>query len=534
MTRAYDAIVIGSGAAGVHAAHPLVTAGLRVLMLDGGIPPPHILQEPPPGSFTDMRSRSYEQIRWFVGDDVSLLLAHTEVSGMVGGNRDFVSRHTKTLLPLQAHDREEITQTLAEGGLASAWGGACTYFDDTTLRDLGLPPQEMRRSYEELTRMIGISGPPLHPCVQPPLHPDHHARLLLAAASHRRERLAALHATVRQPHTAMLTETLGQRRPCMYNDLEYYSDADQSLYRANLTLDELRKHACFTYTPHVRIERIEETSSTAFVHGHLFSNNAVRTPIREEGTVVILAAGAMGTGRILLESLRYYDTPLPFISKPHAFTACLHPRTIGQAGDDRRSALCQLLVTIPPTVSRVGVCAQLYSYRSFLLFRLLPQLPFPLPESLNILRLFTPSLVIAGIRFATPGANGTMTLARNGVLSVHIPEQVQSNARHRRALRDMKRALRIVGLLPLRTRFMPEGSSFHYAGAVPITSADTTTLNADSDGKVRKLRHTYVADASLFPLLPSEPPALTIMANARRIGQKLSADLRHMSHIPPL
>ncbi|MBI2524289.1 GMC family oxidoreductase [Candidatus Peregrinibacteria bacterium] len=533
MDRDYDVIVVGSGCAGVHAAHPLVTAGLRVLMLDGGIPPPHILQEPPPGSFTEMRSRSYEQIRWFVGGNVSLLLKNMEMSGMIGGNRDFVTRHTEALLPLQPRDHEEITQTLAEGGLASAWGGACTYFSDTELAHMGLPPGDMRRSYADVTRLIGVAGPPTHPSVQPPPRLDHHARLILDASRRRAARLQILGATVRPPHTAILTEALGKRRPCEYSDLEYYSDADQSLYRANFTLEELRRHDCFTYQPSVRIERIEEREGLAHVHGHLFSDGHVRAPVHERGRAVILAAGAVGTGRILLESLRLYDTPLPFISKPHAFTACLHPGTIGRAGDDRRSALCQLLVTLPPTTHRVGVCAQLYSYRSFLLCRLLPQTPFSIPESLNILRLLTPSLVIAGLRFASPGANGTMTLAGNGVLSVQIQEQVRSNARYRRALQDIKRALRIVGLIPLRTRFMPEGSSFHYAGTTPITSADASLLTAEHDGRVRGLRSTYVADASLFPLLPAEPPALTIMANARRIGQKLSARLRNTSRTPP-
>src|SRR3989344_5135004 len=93
MLPEFDVIVIGSGAAGVHAAHPLVTAGLRVLMLDGGVPAPAILQEPPPGGFLDMRKRSYDQTRWFVGEDPSELPAQTEMNGMIGGNRDFVTRH---------------------------------------------------------------------------------------------------------------------------------------------------------------------------------------------------------------------------------------------------------------------------------------------------------------------------------------------------------------------------------------------------------------------------------------------------------
>lgn len=534
MSCEYDAIVVGSGAAGVHAAHPLVAAGLRVLMLDGGIPPPNILRQPPPGSFREMRERSYEQARWFVGDDPSLLLTHMHASGMIGGNRAFVTRHTEALLPLRAHGGEEITQTLAEGGLASAWGGACAYFDDTELGRLGLPVEDMRRSYAEVTQLIGIAGPPTAPSVQTPLHLDHHARFIFDASRHRAHRLQKLGASVRLQHTAVLTECLGTRRPCTYNELEYYSDAEQSLYRANFTLEELRRHDCFTYRPSARIERIEERDGFVHVHGHLFSDNGrVEGPLHKQGRAVLLAAGAVSTGRILLESLHIYDTPLPFISKAHAFLACLHLRTLGRAGDDRRSALCQLLMNMPPTAHRAGVCTQLYSYRSFLLYRLLPQLPLPIPESLTILSLLTPSIVIAGVRFESPGANGTMTLTRNGTLSVHIPEQVRSNVRNRKALHDARRALRTLGLLPLRTRFMPEGSLFHYAGSVPLSADATGTLSADSKGKVRGFHHTHVVDASLFPMLPAEPPALTIMANARRIGQCLTEQLRGSPYTPP-
>ncbi len=532
MSHTYDAIVIGSGAAGVHVALPLVEAGLRVLMLDGGVAAPPIIRTPTGGGFAELRKRSYEQIRWFVGEDLSLLCSNIELSGMVGGNRNFVSRYTKELLPLST-EHEDILQTLAEGGLASAWGGACTYFDDATLRMLGLPPQEMRRAYEEVTHVIGVSGPQTFPSVQPPPRPDHHARALLAAAARRAKRLALLHATVQQPHTAALTEALGSRRACTYNDLEYYSDTDQSLYRASFTLAMLRQHACFTYRPSVRIERIEERDGAVHAHGHLFSDGRTTTAVHEQGRTAIIAAGAVGTGRILLASLRLHETPIPLVSMPHVFTACLHPRTLGRAGDNRRSSLCQVLATIPPGTDHGGICAQLYSYRSFLLYRLLPLSPFPIPESLQILRLLTPSLIVAGIRLESTSANGMLALGKDGTLSVHIPDSMKSNARCRRALRNMKRVLRVIGLLPFRTKYMPEGSAYHYAGTVPITTDGAAFLSADSSGRVRQFHRTYVADASLFPMLPAEPHTLTIMANARRIGQKLSVRLRNTSCTPP-
>lgn len=524
MPPTHDAIVIGSGAAGVHAALPLIEAGFHVLMLDGGIPPPPIIRKQPDSGFTELRRQSYEQIRWFVGEDLSLLCSHMELSGMVGGNRNFVSRHTTELLPLHAKG-EDILQTLAEGGLASAWGGACTYFDDATLRVLGLPPQEMRRSYEEVTRIVGVSGPQTFPSVQTPPRPDHHARALFAAIERRARRLARLRATVRQPHTAMLTEALGTRHPCAYDDLDYYSDASQSLYRAYFTLETLRQCDCFAYRPSARVERVEERDNTVHVYGHFFSDGHATTAFHEQGTAAIVAAGAVGTARILLESLRLFDTDTPLVSMPHAFTACLHPRMLGKAGDDRRSSLCQVLATIPSSADHSGICAQLYSYRSFLLFRLLPFLPLPIPESLRILRLLAPALLVAGLRFEAPAANGTLSLKKSGALSVRIPESMRSNARCKKALRNMKRVLRTIGLLPFRTRFMPEGSAYHYAGTVPITTDRTAILSAESDGRVRGFHRVFAADASLFPLLPAEPHTLTIMANARRIGQCLSAEL---------
>lgn len=462
-----------------------------------------------------------------MGEDLSLLCSFMELSGMVGGNRNFVSRHTTELLPLHT-DGEDILQTLAEGGLASAWGGACTYFDDATLRTLGLPPQEMHRSYEEVTRIVGISGPQTFPSVQPPPRPDHHARALLATAGRRAGRLARLRATVRQPHTAMLTEALGTRRPCAYNDLDYYSDAHQSLYRAYFTLETLRQCDRFTYRPSARVEHVGERNGAVHVYGHFFSDGRATTAFHEQGKAVIIAAGAVGTARILLESLYLYETDLPLVSMPHAFTACLHPRMLGRTGDERRSSLCQVLATIPPGANHNGICAQLYSYRSFLLFRLLPFLPLPIPESLRILRLLTPSLLIAGIRFEAPAANGALSLKENGVLSVRIPESMRSNARCRKALRNMKRVLRAIGLLPFRTKFMSEGSAYHYAGTVPITTDETAILSAESDGRVRGFRRVFAADASLFPMLPAEPHTLTIMANARRIGQRISAELSAM------
>ncbi len=65
-----------------------------------------------------------------------------------------------------------------------------------------------------------------------------------------------------------------------------------------------------------------------------------------------------------------------------------------------------------------------------------------------------------------------------------------------------------------RTIFLGTLNAGHPGGTVPLTAADAETLHPD-----RLPSNLYVADASLFPASLGNPPILTIMALAMRIGR---------------
>ena len=67
-----DAIVVGTGPAGVCAAWPLVEAGLRVVLVDGGREP---VTPPPDDSYLTLRTTAHDQWRLFVGEDFHALRA---------------------------------------------------------------------------------------------------------------------------------------------------------------------------------------------------------------------------------------------------------------------------------------------------------------------------------------------------------------------------------------------------------------------------------------------------------------------------
>lgn len=520
-------IVIGSGPAGAHAAAALVERGHSVCMLDGGMTEPPILTAGTARTFEDVRKNDADQWKLLLGEDCSNIpvdgLDGGIGGGMAGGNRSYSLRGTAENLPLTV-DQGVVIQSLAKGGLASVWGGTSTFFGTEDLTAMGLPAQDMERYYDKVVERIGVSGPQTRPGVQPVITPDHHAESMLMFAEKNREKLAGLNVTVRQPHAAVLTKDLGDRKATALTDMEYYSDPNRSVYRPQYTVDALMQRPNFRYTPGVIVQRIEEAIGETVVFGHAVGESS--NILRWRAKRVVVAAGAVNTARILLCSYGLYDTPIPFVGKPHVYAACIDRASLGKKGPERRSALCQLVITDENrTPERLeNACAQIYSYRSLLLFRLLGSVPFfPLPEALGLLSLFAPSLILADIRFpGLPTDGHTLTLKRD---RLHIACHEGRSPRQMESLGRIRKALKATGLWTVRTIFMPEASTSHHAGTVPVSNDPALPLSCTPDGRVRRSATVYVADASMFRCLPALPHTLTIIANAERVAAEVSKTL---------
>lgn len=523
MPEQFDVIIIGSGPAGTSAAVPLVEAGLNVLMLDGGHTSSTTQQESP-ATFEDVRRNDPNQWKTFLGEDLSSIpvggLEGGLGGGMVSGNRSFVTRDTPALLPTEVKNGL-VMQSLAKGGLGAVWGAACAFFSTENLEAMGLPAEDIQKHYDSVARRIGISGPVTRPCIQPPMPLDHHAENVQTLANHKRRVLERMKIRITQPHSAVLTQDMGSRKATSLTDMDYYNDPGRSIYRPQYTVDELMARPNFHYQGGVVVKRVEETPEGTVVFGHTVTD--ALTMQRWTAKRVIVAAGAVNTARILLASFNLYEMPVPFVAKPHVYTACLQPYILGKAGPERRSSLCQLLV-IDESKTTDGFesgCAQLYSYRSLLLFRLLGNIPYlPVPETMGILSLLSPALVVADIRFPATAADGhTLTLRRG----IGKPDYLVINcnddrtSERRLSLKRMHKAMRKTGLWPVKTSAMPPASTSHHAGTIPVESP-TAPLTVTRDGLLTRSKTIYVADASMFRSIPALPYTLTIMANAERIG----------------
>lgn len=533
MSKIFDVIIIGGGAAGSCAAYPLVKAGLSVAMLDGGLDNVQVLDNWPATSFEEVRRKDTHQRALFFGPDLESLqgLGSNHSVQMTKGLKSYVTDLAEQFLPLKSNT-VSLLQSLARGGLTEAWGGVCDFFDEAELTSVGLPVGEMKRAYQQVCDVIGVSGKSQKLKLQPPVKLDNHGRLLLKVSQQKKSILEKRNLQVYQPPMAVLTKKKNKRSATSYNDLDFWINTGKSVFRPHYLIDELMEAKNFSYIGGVVVQKFREKNKEVEVIVQSILNNSKRVSQKFMAKKIILAAGSVNTTRIILESMGLTNVDVPIIVKPHVIIPCIHLRTLGKAGDIKRLSLCQLVMKYQPRKDEPSVSfSQLYSYKSLLMYKLLANIPLPMPLALKLLTFLTPSFILADTRFTSNAEEvGTMKLIKNkttkkSYIEVTYPVLSEIQKRHQRSLHHMVGGLRQLGLLPLKQVFMPTGSTAHYAGGVPFVKEEEssrwpvcTTIN----GQVHQLKHTYIADAATWRSLPAKPPTLTIMANALRVGEEVT------------
>lgn len=533
----YDVVVIGSGAAGALSAYPLVLAGLRVLMIDGGLDQSAILDNWPATTFEETRKNDSFQRRLFLGEKLDTLLHLKENHSvqMTTGFRSYVTQLEKSQEPLKIQNSSfSLLQSFALGGLSEAWGGVCDFLDSNELTEVGLPPVEMQKCYQQVCDIIGVSGKHDQYSLQPPAYLDDNGRQLQKTAQLRKKKLDQRGIKVYQPPLAVLTRRLKNRLATNYSDMDFWINTGKSLFRPHFLIQELQTYPNFFYQKGWIVDELQEHASCTRISAHQLDQIDQKKQFRARRT--ILAAGSINSTRIMLKSLNLFNYSTAIIIKPHVIVPSLQWRKLGQAGDQKRLSLCQLAISYKPQPdSSAKSYAQVYSYKSLLLYKLLPYIPLPTPIALRLLSLIAPALVLVDIRFSeTRETIGSLSLLRTRYstrekLHITYPPIDVIKKQCRSTLKEMSSVLKELGLLTLTTNWMPTGSTAHYAGGIPFQSASdpSTMLSTLSNGQVAQMKHVYVADASCWRTLSAKPPTLTIMANAYRVGLEVQRSLLH-------
>jgi len=533
-----EVIVVGSGASAVHAAYAIAERQIPVLMLDVGVRDRKYENLIPDQPFVQIRRSDPDQHRYFLGEQFEgVPLGRLGTGPQLTPPRRYIFENAESLSPIASRSFEAL-QSFAAGGLGGAWGGVAFPFLDRELVKAGLSPHEIGPHYEAIAQRIGVCGNQddldtvrgrLHSLL-PPLELDHNAEKVFAAYEKKRDKLQRAGMCVGKSLMAVLTKPHGDRRAQAYHDMDFWSNAGESVYRPACTLRQLHEFPSFSYVDSCLVESFSE------------HNDCVRVQVRDLKTGVrstiethrlLLAAGALGTGKIVLRSFGQYNVPVPITCNPHYYVPCLHYRNLGAAHRDRCHSLAQLTAIYNPTGDGEHLAqAQLYSCRSLLLFRLLKESPLAYRHALQIMRGLYSSMVVWVIQFEAYQESANCCVLRRGPAGapdrLEISYQTSDDTKRRvhQALKTFRHMMRELGCLPLRTVQPIDGSSVHYASLLPFSEEDRP-LTTDPSGRLRGTRGVYVVDGAAFAYLPAKGLTLTLMANASRIAQHVAQKLIH-------
>ncbi len=536
-----DVIVVGSGPSAVNAAYPLVEAGLRVTMLDVGNRDTTYEETIPEGPFSELRRTDEQQHRYLLGESFEgIAFGHAGAGAQLTPPRQYVARDAERLLPIVSGSFFPL-QSLAEGGLGGGWGAGSPQFCEADLDGFPIRLTDLQPHYEAVAARIGISGAhdDLVPflgdlqAMQPAVAIDSNGESILRRYQKRRAAANQAGLFLGHPRLAMLSQPLRGRSPTRYWDMDFWSDAGKSIYRPRWTVDELRGFPGFRFVGRRLVQSFTETADGGVIVAARDLDSGRIEELRARA--VVLAAGTLGTARIVLRSFQLYGRRIPLVCNPHTYVAMLNANSLGKDARDARHSMAQLCVVhAPDGAQRRFTVGHVYSYRSLLLFRLMKYSPLPFREGMEMLRLLSPSFSVLILQHEDrPSPDKYCALARAGDGGEDRLEVEYALSPSDRAQHDAVETAVLRGLLRLRCvtlRRLHEGNaaSTHFAGTFPMSEAPARDddLTTDKHGRLRRARNVYIADGSVFPSLPSKGLTFTMMANADRIGCHLRTVLR--------
>ncbi|MBF0143907.1 MAG: GMC family oxidoreductase [Magnetococcales bacterium] len=521
-------VVVGSGPSGVEAASALLDEGQPVTLVDAGEPPSLVL--PSAGGFLDLRRGDPGQWKWLLGPDFEMFDGMEVASPkMRVPQHQYVFRGFAEANRLETEDFSAVG-SLARGGLSNAWGAGISCFDAEELRCLPVDSAVMAAAYREIAQRIGVSGSdaddlggfhgrglPLQP--PGPLSPG--PKRLLGNYRRRRDAPWARGFALGHGRNAVLTEPLGGRSPCRRLGLCLWGCPGRAIYAASYDLERLTARPGFRYLGGMWAESLEVEADGVALE---LVDRADGSRRRLRTSRLLLAAGALGSARLVMRALQRIDRDGPLLTSPVMRFALFLPHRFGAAVEAESFNLAQLSFAVQVDREPVGhASGNLFPGSGIPVGELARHIPMARPAALVLSRLLAPAILLGNCFL--PGGFGRhrLRLATSGALQIRGGWESGYQAWTEALGRRLVRAFRGCGgwVLPGSVGLLAPGEDIHYAGTLPMRIRPEVG-ECDAEGGVVGLPGVFVVDAAALPLLPGRAHTFTAMALARVIGRKLA------------
>lgn len=521
--------VIGSGPAGVAAAHALSDAGHRVIMLDAG-------DEIEPGRMDVFAELAQSEPELWPSE-----LAHRARGAFpVSVKRVPLKPAYGSLFPYALDDPDldvvgENTETLpslARGGLSNAWGASILPVRRQDIADWPIALDRLVPHYQAVLRFMPLAAEhdelsallPLYTNTPGVLPRGPQAMMLL---KHMRRHATALKQAGFAFGASRLAVRTGEGDPhrCRLSGMCLYGCPYSSIYNATHTLDALVRAGRVDYRGGVYVDRLQRAEGSVAIHFHDRARHTATG--RLTASRVFVACGAISSTRLLLESSGRPQLECKMQDSQYFIMPMLTPRALPVSVVSQGNTLAQVFLELQDArISNHGVHLQLYGYNDLMLAALTQRFP---SSAERLERLLRPALgrliVLQGFVHSADSPGLTVGLQPRGVRLLGM-QAADSATRVKRLARLLAANARLLGMIPIPglAQAGRPGKGNHLGGSLPMRRVPAA-METDVLGRLADWERVHVVDASVLPSVPATTVTLTVMANAHRIATDAARDL---------
>jgi choline dehydrogenase-like flavoprotein len=516
----YDVLIVGSGPAGVSAAFPIIRAGYKVLMVDGGS---HAKEEPPKIDFLNWRENESNQNHRMIGRDFHALKMYQANSPKLRvPSLSYVFKDFKEKNKINTSNFMAIG-SLAVGGLSNAWGCGVSRFNHNELKLFPFQTEEIRQSYKEVSERIGLSGKNLDDLsdylgvdeyADDPIDLDKIHQYFFRNYENNKYNLKKNGFIMGRTRLAVLSKDSGARKACSLSGNCLWGCHKNSLYSSTYELGLLKKFPNFNYKSGFIVSNLNTKEEYSEVEGYdLFNREIMKISSKK----IVLAAGTLASTRIVFNALDNFEER-QLLSCPTAGFMICAPKFLGNSSvssfglgqlsfklnfNDNFSAFGSTLATVGIPVSEF-----------------MRHMPFSSRYAVNVLKNLLSSCVVGNVFLPPEFGPAYVKLNKNRELLVSSTPKIDISKTMTKIETQLRNTYFKIGgiLLPGSFTIGHRGGDIHYSGTMSMRK-NPQKGETDKNGEVKGLKNIHVVDGASLPFISEKPHTLTIMANADRIGK---------------
>jgi hypothetical protein len=525
-----DVAVIGSGLAGVFAAHTLAARGLKVTMLDVG----ETLDARRGAIVTRLRDVKPEA---WPREDRDLIAANSTVGGdelpkKMHFGSDYIYAEHRSFAPVIANPAGRAPfPTFARGGFSNIWGAAVLPPDSCDMADWPVSRAAMEPYFRKVAEALPLCGdggslPQSFPAYKKALghlDPGPQGAALLHDLEGAQSRLTAAHVLYGPARLAIHTAGDDFVRPCNGCGQCFTGCVRGSIFSTVPMLERMIRRQEIDYRSGIFVKSVKEDGDKVFIQILDLADGARELSCK----AAFIAAGPLNTTAMLLRSAGYFDRPVNLKESQKFLVPALRLRAAPTAIEKPSVTLAAAFIEARvPELSDHWVHVQMIPMNEMIVTgSRLPGL-----RSTWGRRLWQPILRRTMIAWCGMHSDHSCSLelrllpAPTDVATTSLALNISQKARGeaRVAARRLARVLRPAGLYlqPRMIRFSNPGSGTHCGSSFPMCERPSGPFDSDSLGRPFGWRRIHVVDASVLPSIPGTTLGFAVMANAVRIAEQ--------------